>query len=694
MEYAEITYINEKLCVPAKWLYSEISEKGKCLPAIISRDAYDKSLNRGKIHSAGHPGPGKPAMVIYDKLDSKFKMAIMQRLGCDPYKLIKKNIIERAVMPDNKAADFFMNYQKPDGSYLKNETQTEYLVTSWILNAVGHIIANRKSMLYKKALGSTLGEMWQALASEIQGLDKERFPHKLPANPLRLKSKYEKYAEEGYESLVHKNLGNQSASKTAKDEQGALLMQLLSHGNNLDNMQITTMYNLVAEPLGWQKISSSTVARRKQELELMITTGRDGLTELRNTKTMQVKRSAPSSAMLYWTLDGWVAELLYQKVRTDSKGYNTTTYHNRLTIVIVLDPCVKYPIGYAIGTHESPELIKEALKNAAIHTGELFGEILQPVQLQSDNYGRGNLTEFYTSMTKFYTPARAHNAKSKVVEPYFRYFNKFFCQTQSNWSGQGLTSKKKNQPNGELKNLNKKEMPDEAGCRAQLITLIEMERKTKIDAYMRAYEKLLPENRLSINETRFLDLFGEQTGYTNKLTAAGVVVKLLGEKRYYDSFDLNFRKNANEDWTIKYFADDLTKVLAVSKDGSKKFLLQEKYMQPMALADRKEGDAEELERVNAFNKMLEAEITDFTVRNAELTESILQDERISGTLTKLMLTDSRGQHKDNKNGIAVQKSKIKLEKQEVKEQKRIDKTFNEEVDEYIDTKLNIDKYID
>ena len=31
---------------------------------------------------------------------------------------------------------------------------------------------------------------------------------------------------------------------------------------------------------------------------------------------------------------------------------------------MVLDPCCNYPIGYAIGTHETPELIKEALRIA------------------------------------------------------------------------------------------------------------------------------------------------------------------------------------------------------------------------------------------------------------------------------------------------------------------------------------------
>ena len=41
---------------------------------------------------------------------------------------------------------------------------------------------------------------------------------------------------------------------------------------------------------------------------------------------------------------------------------------------------------------------------------------------------------------------------------------------------------------------------------------------------------------------------------------------------------------------------DKTKVMAANGDGSLRFLLEEKYIQPMALRDRKEGDAEELAR--------------------------------------------------------------------------------------------------
>ena len=160
------------------------------------------------------------------------------------------------------------------------------------------------------------------------------------------------------------------------------------------------------------------MANVRAELDLYITTGNSGLNALRNKRSMQHKRKAPSMPLYFWSVDGWDAELLYQKVKD-----GTTTYHNRLTMVVVLDMFNEYPIGYAIGTHETPALIRAAVRNAIQHTKELFGEYHLVQQLQSDNYGRGALNSVYEAESKYYTPARVGNAKAKPIEPFFDIFN-------------------------------------------------------------------------------------------------------------------------------------------------------------------------------------------------------------------------------------------------------------------------------
>ena len=55
------------------------------------------------------------------------------------------------------------------------------------------------------------------------------------------------------------------------------------------------------------------------------------------------------------------------------------------------------------------------------------------------------MVPFYEAMTKYYTPAALGNAKSKIVEPYFKRLNVEYCQKQANWSGFGITADKDNQ---------------------------------------------------------------------------------------------------------------------------------------------------------------------------------------------------------------------------------------------------------
>ena len=96
---------------------------------------------------------------------------------------------------------------------------------------------------------------------------------------------------------------------------------------------------------------------------------------------------------------------------------------------------------------------------------------------------------------------------------------------------------------------------------------------------------------------------------------------------------------------MKYDPDNLSEVLAVNEDGSLRFMLTEKYVQPMALADRKEGDAGQLQRVREFNRQLEEHITTQLALKQEAGEQAIKDLPQADILQRLLLCDSRGQHK-------------------------------------------------
>jgi len=262
----------------------------------------------------------------------------------------------------------------------------------------------------------------------------------------------------------------------------------------------------------------------------------------------------------------------------------------------------------------------------------------------------------YAAVADKVTPARVGNAKAKPIERFFNYLNTTYCQFCSNWSGFGITTDRTKQPNSEVLNLRKKDFPDFDGVVAQIEQMIETDRRKKVEKFKEMYSNLTDDNRLTFSREDWLYYFGETTGYTNRLSASGLTPTILGEKREYDCFNIQFRELAFVDWTVKYDPDDLQTVLAVNSDGSRRFILEKKYEQPMALADRKEGDAEQLQKVRDFNRELGQHVLDNLTKMADDTSKIVRLPSANDILKRYLLTDSKGDHKTNKKLAALKEA--------------------------------------
>jgi len=647
-------YYNNTLTVEVDWLVSE---------GIITADNLRQLSSRDRVNIVRRGCRNTPALVAYDSMPERFKSEISKRVGGDPYKQAQINQLEIRIESNVQTSDFFETYKLTDGRNLPKNTIREYYANAIVLDAIQKLINDKRSK--HSTLGHGTKRAWEQISEAVQELDRSKYPHALPANSRRLEERYKKYQKEGIESLIHKNFTNKNASKVDDDVKEAVLAELLADPRNLDNAQVMTFYNTFAKISGAQTITAATVANWRDEFDTNIYAGRRGSVAFSNKKGMQVKRSAPSCPLYFWSMDGWDVELLFQKltkrivrdkITKQEKTYETTTYHHRPTVVVVLDAFNKYPVGYAIGIHESPDLIKMALRNAAKHTQELFGTMYRTHQVQSDRYQIKNLTPFYEIIADKSTPARAKNAKAKIIEPYFKHLNKVYCQLQTNWAGFGITSKKESQPNNEYLNKYKKDFPDYDGVCAQVVEIIEKERADKLEQYLQKWSEMPEADKVEFKTENFLLAFGETLKHsrTDKETTVmmqdnGLKVTINGIKREYDCFDLALRDHYSVQWKIKYDPTDVSKVLAVNSDESLRFVLEEKYIQPMALKDRKPGDSGELQKVREFNASLEKQATDFRAQNIEKMASVMPLMLQNDTLGKLMLTDSHGQHKDRRN---------------------------------------------
>jgi hypothetical protein len=653
-----------------------------------SKTCCEKQLRRGSL--------GIDALILFSSLSREWKDNITAKFG-SPKEEIKKSWFAQHYEFDRKAKEFYLKHRYGEKKERKIDLDLieKFSYNASVLSTVIKMKTNRKA--YAKALGVTSLDIWQSLSNDVNAF--REVPHTLPTNKDSLRRKVTKFQKEKYTSLLGR-LANNNANKVISKEQTALLDELIKFHNGLDNEQIARFYNIVANKMNWKPITAGTVANRKDKKKLSVHAGRKGVKSLKNNVLMQVKRSRPSTPMLYWTLDGWDAELMYQETTTKTiqgKIRNVTTYLNRPTVVVVLDPHNNYPIGYAIGTHETPELIKKALQNAMQHVNDLFGNFYMPYQLQSDNYAKKKLTPLYQAITKHYTPAQVGNAKAKVIEPYFNTINKNYCKLHRNWSGYGIASGSKNQPNVEYINKTKKHFPTKQECFSQIESIIMIERSNKVAVYTENWLSTKDEFKQIMTFDNYLLNFGSQTGYTNKLKGDGLTLKIEGQKYTYDSFDVNFRHQASLDWIINYDTNDLSQVLAVSKCGSERFILEQKYIQPMAIADRKEGDTEKLKEIRDFNSNVVDGIIEEQIENYQALDPFFEDNpKLEHTMAKLLITDSLGQHKNNKSKARIETSKAtaKLKEKTIKrEQKQEVKTFAQEQDEYYKSQINVQEYL-
>lgn len=666
---------NNRVCVSANELIKLYATKGS-EKGFLTYDQYRYKTASRKLTVVRSHGRGQSALVEWETMEDEVKERYVAIYGdpTDEVERTRQSVLLDTMKYNEEAYSFFSSLKDDNGRRLPAEKVDLYTLQARVLDAVIVLRNARRSLI---GGGKSRVDVWQRLSELVNDLawvrdsrGGRKYEHKLPATARTLQRKVREYEAEGWASLVHKGRGNTSAAKVKDERMAAVLHKLLSLHMNLNNVQVMDKYNEVAALTGMDKLRSpDTVERYRREMECTTLAHRRGATKMRNTLEMQVKREAPKTAFTYWTLDGWTVELLYQKksevMRRNGgvmKQQTLTTYHNRKTMVVVLDACTKYPIGYAIGDNESTGLIREALRDAVRHGKELFGVRYKPMQLQSDNYQRKTMTPFYEAMTKYYTPAAVHNAKSKIIEPYFNYLNKTYCQLCENWSGFNVTASPESQPNIEILNRNHKCLPDEEGVIAQIHAMMAQERAAKIDAYRAAFAATPRERLIPFGDEEYLRLMGETTGRTNRLTGAGLTMEIGGERLSFESFDLSLREHFNEDWIVRYDPDDLSRVLisnAVSSRGARAkeeigtllYMMEQTMRVPMALADQREEHFAHRRRVREFNEAFEVQ---YMEKQREVDETLdalrreIPEIGSRGLLERALIVDSMGQHKDNR----------------------------------------------
>ncbi|MBF1368152.1 MAG: hypothetical protein HXN14_08225, partial [Porphyromonadaceae bacterium] len=511
--------------------------KSELVGAALITERYLKELvNRKTLQIVVRGCRGRQAQYAVDTLPEKYKAEVYKRFDIPPMDRVK-SLLEQLIRPLPEAVSYYHSYRLADGRCLPSDKIAQYTAEAQILEAISAYWmehTSKRGKASRRPMGK--GEFYGWMTQMVEGLPLEEYPHKLPKS--RLKEKHEAYKEYGLESLIHKGYQNRNASKTSADEQSALLLMLLASPNNLNNSQVARLYNETAKVRGWEKLTASAVGKIAKSKSLLIDAGRKGRTDYRLQVQTAIKRTKPTRAMSYWVHDGWTVELYYQHTTTDKKGGTKTVYDCRLVVVVILDASCSYPIGYAIGERECPQLIAQALRSAAHHTEELFGVKCHPREIQYDHYQIGALTPLYKAMSNKLSPARAKNARAKIIEPYFSRLNKTYCQLQPNWSGYGITGKKGKGTNREVASDLRHQIPTRAEVEGQIHTIMSQERALKHEEYMSLFDGDITD--IQLDRSIYLEHWGETSGRYIGQSIYGLTPTIFGEVQYYESFEQGF----------------------------------------------------------------------------------------------------------------------------------------------------------
>lgn len=612
--------------------------KSELVGAALITERYLKELvNRKTLQIVVRGCRGRQAQYAVDTLPEKYKAEVYKRFDIPPMDRVK-SLLEQLIRPLPEAVSYYHSYRLADGRCLPSDKIAQYTAEAQILEAISAYWmehTSKRGKASRRPMGK--GEFYGWMTQMVEGLPLEEYPHKLPKS--RLKEKHEAYKEYGLESLIHKGYQNRNASKTSADEQSALLLMLLASPNNLNNSQVARLYNETAKVRGWEKLTASAVGKIAKSKSLLIDAGRKGRTDYRLQVQTAIKRTKPTRAMSYWVHDGWTVELYYQHTTTDKKGGTKTVYDCRLVVVVILDASCSYPIGYAIGERECPQLIAQALRSAAHHTEELFGVKCHPREIQYDHYQIGALTPLYKAMSNKLSPARAKNARAKIIEPYFSRLNKTYCQLQPNWSGYGITGKKGKGTNREVASDLRHQIPTRAEVEGQIHTIMSQERALKHEEYMSLFDGDITD--IQLDRSIYLEHWGETSGRYIGQSIYGLTPTIFGEVQYYESFEQGFKEQRHQRWQVYYDPSDLTSVLAVSEDGQYKYLLERKHLQPMAVEDQRPEDLQHLERVRTHQREIEDWVDGEWKRMMPLALEASKDNSVAQELLQRSITPFR-----------------------------------------------------
>ena len=562
----------------------------------MSEACYKKLTVRKKINVVRRGCYCSPALVEYDSLPKRYREAWEAQHG-DPRAKRKFAPFAERLKEDSDAYNVFTSYTYDGGRKLPDEAIVRYCNDAMILNTVRETLEVMTAA--RKAARQPMTGKWDEILKLVDGVRAD-YPNNLPKTAITLKRKYQRYIAEGYYSLIHAGFGNQNRTKVKSEVDRAVLLDILSHGNQIPATVAAETYNIWAKSHQVPAITPRTVLNYMTENAVEIDAYRRGSKAWADDFDPVVRRFRPTAPLLLVNSDDNDLDLYFKNGRDN---------YYRFKLYIVLDAHCDYILGYAFGDQVTSELIREAYRNAMRHIQELTGGFYLWHQTVADRWGLNsdNLLSFFESLATF-TPPTAGLARAKVIERSFGTEWHNALKHYNNYAGHNITAQEKH--NGDFAQSNLKNRPSVQEAPALIARFIASMRalewngsgKSRQQVWLEGFRNMEASRKKQITEEVYLQRFGRRHEYENTVRNSGITVTIGEIRRHYDVPETAYRQAVGKKVRVTYDPGNLSRVLV---EGNRlRFVATENVPMPMALADMKPGDRERLNAVLERKKRL------------------------------------------------------------------------------------------
>ncbi len=570
-------------------LYLEIKDAVFC--GFGTPEYLAKEKSRGAKWAVFIKDPvGKKSKVLieYETLAEDKKEKVITRYG-NPYDHFAKEPIKNLVSKDLAAHKFYVEYEYGDDKKklpIKNvDAYTN--AASW-LNMLVKAEADKKEI--KQLLNLTITQFWVKVC-EI--LTAEKID--LPSNIIRLRQKVDQYKTDGYPCLINKLFGKKNAKKVNTEIAEALLLEMISNHNQLDDVYVCYQYNKWAVDNGHKQITPRTVAnyRANNEPDIIIT--REGNNAFNEKFIKQQKGFRPSQPGYLWEHDDNNLDFLF----TDGK-YD---YH-RYVCIAVTDSSCDLILGksYIVSQQPKPWMIQAAYIDAMYYIRSLTGGWYLPFEVKADNWNKKELVPFYEKIANYVPPA-VGNKHRGYIEQFFR--SSLWKRMQkvtatTNYNGNNMTAKNRGVNMEVLEGYNKKFRPMIGNESEQLIenfflrlrtfpdiTRENMNALSKEQQWLEKWHKMPIEKRRPITDEQFLLTFGVEHNPARQITVTnrGIEPQINGVKYSFDiPASVDMLSIIGSKVNVIYDPYDMSRVL-ITNHQDIRFVATEATLQPRALQD-------------------------------------------------------------------------------------------------------------